>query len=312
MPAPSQSQIASVRRFNRFYTREVGVLRKNFLETPWSLAEMRVLFEIANGRDVTASDIGKVLDLDAAYLSRMLQKFEKDGLLTRTRSAADARVSYLGLSAKGRRQFAAANQRQVQQTTGMLTRLNTLERERLVGAMQAIEGLLSPPDKERAYTLRQPKPGDLGWIVTLNAELYWKEYGWGPPFEALCARIVAEFEEHFDPKWERAWIAEVDGERAGCIMLVKDKPGEKSPKVARIRLLALDEKARGLGIGARLVGESVAFARKAGYKRVTLWTHSVLTAARAIYAKAGFTLSGSEDHDSWGRKVTSEFWDLEL
>jgi DNA-binding MarR family transcriptional regulator/N-acetylglutamate synthase-like GNAT family acetyltransferase len=312
MSAPSQSQIASVRRFNRFYTREVGVLRKNFLDTPWSLAEMRVLFEIANGRDVTASDVGKALDLDAAYLSRMLQKFEKDGLLTRTRSAADARVSYLGLSAKGRRQFSAANERQVKQTTGMLTRLNGLERERLVGAMQAIEGLLSQQDAKPAYALRQHKPGDLGWIVAKNAELYWEEYRWGPPFEALCARIVADFEEHFDPKWERTWIAEVNGERAGCIILVKDKPGEKSPKVARIRLLALDAKARGLGIGARLVEESVAFARKAGYKRVTLWTHSVLTAARAIYAKAGFTMTSSEEHDSWGRQVTSEFWDLEL
>src|SRR5262249_15541197 len=164
----------------------------------------------------------------------------------------------------------------------------------------------------RAWSLRQPRPGDLGWIVTLNAELYWKEYGWGPPFEALCARIVADFQEHFDPKRERGWIADLNGERAGCIMLVKDKPNEKTPKVARIRLLALDEKARGLGIGAKLVEESVAFARKAGYKRVTLWTHSVLTAARAIYAKVGFTMTSSEDHDSWGRQVTSEFWDLDL
>jgi DNA-binding MarR family transcriptional regulator/GNAT superfamily N-acetyltransferase len=313
MPAPSQSQIASVRRFNRFYTREVGVLRKNFLDTPWSLAEMRVLFEIANGKDVTASDVGKTLDLDAAYLSRMLQKFEKDGLIARTRSKADARVSHLGLSAKGRKQFAAANERQVAQTTGMLGKLKPAERERLVGAMATIEGLLGESrEAKRSHMLRDPKPGDFGWIVARNAEVYAEEYGWLGPFEGVCAQIVADFVQHFDPTLEKCWIAEMGGERVGCVMLVKDDPKAGKADVARIRLLLLDAKARGMGLGARLVEECIGFARAKGYRRVTLWTHKELTAARVIYAKFGFVKMGEESHDDWGGKATSEFWDLTL
>lgn len=313
MPAPSQAHIASVRRFNRFYTREVGVLRKNFLDTPWSLAEMRVLFEIANGADMTASDIGKSLDLDAAYLSRMLQKFEKDGLLTRGRSKTDARVSFLGLSAKGRKQFAAANERQVAQTTGMLMRLKPADRERLVGAMAAIENLLGEPaEAPRTYTLRDPVPGDLGWMVERHAQIYGEEYGWGGPFEGVCAQIVADFAKHFDPKLEKCWIAESAGTRIGCVMLVKDDPKAKKADVARIRLLLLEPGARGMGLGRRLAEECVSFARAKKYRRVTLWTHKELTAARAIYAKLGFIKMGEETHDDWGGKATSEFWDLDL
>ena len=313
MSAPSQSQIASVRRFNRFYTREVGVLRKNFLDTPWSLAEMRVLFEIANGRDVTASDVGKALDLDAAYLSRMLQKFEKDGLVTRKRSKADARVSFLGLSAKGRKQFAAANERQVANTTSMLARLKPADRARLVGAMQAIQGLLGEPELvERRYTLRDPEPGDLGWMVLRHAELYGEEYGWRGPFEGMCAGIVSDFVKNFDLKLEKCWIAEVGGERAGCVMLVKDDPKARQADVARVRLLLLEPFARGMGLGRKLVEECIAFSKAKGYRRVTLWTHKELTAARAIYAKLGFTKTGEESHDDWHGKATSEFWDLDL
>lgn len=313
MAAPSQSHIASVRRFNRFYTREVGVLRKNFLDAPWSLAEMRVLFEIANGKDVTASDMGKALDLDAAYLSRMLQKFERDGLVTRSRSRADARVSFLGLSAKGRKQFAAANERQVQQTTGMLEQLKLADRERLVGAMASIEALLGEQAPiERRYTLREPGPGDLGWMVQRHGELYGEEYGWRGPFEGICAGIVSDFVETFDPKLEKCWIAEVDGRRAGCVMLVKDDPKAKKADVARIRLLLLEPFARGMGLGRRLVEECIAFSRARGYRRVTLWTHKELAAARAIYAKLGFVKTGEESHDDWQGKATSEFWDLDL
>lgn len=313
MAAPSQSHIASVRRFNRFYTREVGVLRKNFLETPWSLAEMRVLFEIANGEEVTASWLGKALDLDAAYLSRLLAKFETDGLVTRTRSKADARVSFLGLSAKGRKQFAAADARQVAQTTGMLGRLKPVDRERLVAAMATIEGLLGKASEaKRGYTLRDPRAGDYGWIVERHGVLYGEEYGWGGPFEGMCAQIVADFVQDFDPKLEKCWIAESGGERVGTVMLVKDDPKAKKADVARIRLLLLEPGARGMGLGRRLVEECVAFARSRKYRRVTLWTHKELTAARAIYAKLGFVKSGEESHDDWGGKATSEFWDLDL
>lgn len=312
MSRPSKSQIASVRRFNRFYTREVGALRKNFLDTPWSLGEMRVLFEIANGAEVTASDIAKTLDFDAAYLSRMLARFEKDGLVTRTRSDADGRVSYLGLSTKGRTRFAAANARQLEQTTTMLARLGGAERKRLVGAMQAIEALVAGEVAGDSCTLRDPAPGDLGWMVKRHGELYFEEYGWSGPFEGMCARIVSDFVANFDAKLEKCWIAVMCGEPVGCVMLVKDDPKARKADVARIRLLLLDPKARGMGLGRRLAEECVAFARAKGYRRVTLWTHAELTAARAIYAKLGFRKTGQESHDDWGGKATSEFWDLDL
>ncbi|MEY4783988.1 MAG: hypothetical protein RIR41_1923 [Pseudomonadota bacterium] len=312
MSRPSKSQIASVRRFNRFYTREVGALRKNFLDTPWSLGEMRVLFEIANGAEVTASDIAKALDFDAAYLSRMLARFEKDGLVTRTRSDADGRVSYLGLSTKGRTRFAAANARQLEQTTTMLARLGGAERERLVGAMQAIEALVAGEVAGDSCTLRDPAPGDLGWMVKRHGELYFEEYGWSGPFEGMCARIVSDFVANFDAKLEKCWIAVMCGEPVGCVMLVKDDPKARKADVARIRLLLLDPKARGMGLGRRLAEECVAFARAKGYRRVTLWTHAELTAARAIYAKLGFRKTDQESHDDWGGKATSEFWDLDL
>jgi DNA-binding MarR family transcriptional regulator/GNAT superfamily N-acetyltransferase len=315
MAAVSLPRIAAFRQFNRFYTRRIGLLRKNFLDTPWSLGDMRVLWEIAHGDNLTASDVAARLDLDAGYLSRLLRGFEKDGLVSRTASKVDARQSHLKLTARGRAQFAVADKRQVSVVRDMLGRLPTKDQERLVGAMGLIQSLLNEAPAETSgpvITLRQPRPGDLGWIVSRHAELYGEEYGWGPPFEGMCAQIVADFQQKFDPDRERGWIAEMDGERVGCILLVKDKPEEKRPKVARIRLLLLDPKARGQGLGARLVDESVKFAREAGYQRVTLWTHSVLTAARAIYARAGFRLVGTEDHDSWGQPVTSEFWDLDL
>lgn len=313
MAASSQSQINAVRRFNRFYTREVGVLRKNFLDTPWSLAEMRVLFEIANGERVTAGDVGKALDLDAAYLSRMLKGFEKDGLLTRVRSKTDARVSFLALTAKGKKQFAAANERQLAQTTGMLAKLKPAERQRLVSAMAEIETLLGEPVKaERKIVLRDPAPGDLGWIIERHGVIYGEEYGWSGPFEGMCAGIVSDFSKNFDPKLEKCWVAEVDGVRAGCVMLVKDDPKAKRADVARIRLLLLEPFARGLGLGRKLAEACVNFSRAKGYRRVTLWTHQELTAARAIYARLGFVKTGEESHDDWGGKATSEFWDLEL
>jgi DNA-binding MarR family transcriptional regulator/GNAT superfamily N-acetyltransferase len=313
MSAPSQTQIAAVRRFNRFYTREVGVLRRNFLDTPWSLAEMRVLFEIANGAEVTASEIGRALDLDAAYLSRLLQKFETDGIVRKTRSKADARVSFLGLTAKGEKQFAAANAQQVAQTTAMLKRAAPADRARLVSAMATIETLLQGGSGAKpTIILRDPEPGDLGWMVERHGAIYAEEYDWRGPFEGMCAGIVSDFAKTFDPKLEKCWIADVNGVRAGCVMLVRDDPKAKRPDVARLRLLLLDKDARGLGLGRMLVEACVSFARECGYRRLTLWTHKELTAARAIYTKLGFTKTGEEAHDDWGGKATSEFWDLDL
>jgi DNA-binding MarR family transcriptional regulator/N-acetylglutamate synthase-like GNAT family acetyltransferase len=312
MSKPSKSQVAAVRRFNRFYAREVGALRKNCLGTPWSLGEMRVLFEIANGADITASEIAKALDFDAAYLSRMLSRFAKDGLVMRTRSGSDGRVSYLRMSAKGRKRFEAANALQLEHTVTMLARVDDAEREQLVGAMQSIEALLGGDRARGRYTLRDPATGDLGWMVKRHAELYFAEYGWSGSFEGVCAQIVSDFVRNFDEMLEKCWIAVMNGERIGCVMLLKDDPSAKKAEVARIRMLLLDPKARGTGLGRRLVEECIAFARAKGYRRVTLWTRSELTAARAIYAKLGFRKTGEESHDDWGRKAMGEFWDLDL
>jgi DNA-binding MarR family transcriptional regulator/GNAT superfamily N-acetyltransferase len=308
----AESRVAAVRRFNRFYTRQIGVLRKTFLDSPYSLGEARVLHEIASGRSPTASEVGRALDLDAGYLSRVLRNFEKRGLIERKTSASDARQSHLTLTALGRKTFTPLEQRSQRDMATMLGKLTAADQARLIAAMDTIESLLGSdaeqrPDAPRRYSLRAPVPGDFGWVVKRNAELYAQEYHWTEPFEGVCAQIVADFANKFDPKRERCWIAEIDGDNVGCVFLAKE-----SATVARIRLLLVDPKARGLGLGKRLVDESVSFARDAGYEKITLWTHSVLTAARHIYQDAGFTLTRSDKHKSWGRPVVSEHWDLDL
>ena len=309
----SQQTVAAVRRFNRFYTKQIGVLRKTYLDSPYSLGEMRVLYELAHRDGLTASDIGRTLDLDAGYLSRLLRNFEKRGLISRRTSVTDARQSYLALTARGRRLFAPMEERSQHQAGAMLDRLDPAQQARIVAAMTSIEALLAgepqpQPDAKPRYSLREPRPGDYGWIVSRHAELYLHEYGWSDPFEGLCAQIVADFVNNFDPKLERCWIAELNGENVGCVMLVKDDQRD----VARLRLLLVDPKARGLGLGRRLVDECIGFARAAGYKKITLWTHSVLAAARHVYENAGFTLTSSEPRRTWGKDVVAEFWDMDL
>ena len=306
-------RVATVRSFNRFYTRQIGVLRKTFLGSPYSLAEARVLYEIAHGNGaVTATDIGRALDLDAGYLSRLLRNFEKRGLIRRTASADDARQSHLTLTSRGQKNFTPLDRRSEQDIGAMLGKLSADDQLRLIAAMKTIETLLggsagAGSAQNRSYTLRAPRPGDFGWIVKRHAELYAQEYGWTEPFEGVCAQIVADFANKNDPERERCWIAEMDGENVGCVFLAAD-----SDEVARIRLLLVEPKARGLKLGARLVDECVALARRAGYRKITLWTHSVLTAARHIYQKAGFTLTSSEERVSFGKPVVSEYWGLDL
>jgi DNA-binding MarR family transcriptional regulator/N-acetylglutamate synthase-like GNAT family acetyltransferase len=305
------AQIAAVRRFNRYYTRQIGVLRKTFLDSPYSLAEARVLYEIASQGSPTASDIARRLDLDAGYLSRVLRNFEKRGLIRRHISPKDGRQSHLTLTSRGRKSFVPLDARSQRATAAMLEKLKPADRARLIAAMATIEALLERQNQEAApqrhYILRAPRPGDFGWIVKRNAELYAQDYGWVAPFEGVCAQIVADFVNKFDESRERCWIAEVGGENVGAVMLAND-----GGDVARVRLLLVEPKARGLGIGARLIDELIRFARGAGYRKITLWTHSVLTAARHIYQKAGFKLMRSEEHQSWGEPVVSEHWDLEL
>ncbi len=307
----SDARIAAVRRFNRYYTRQIGVLRKTFLDSPYSLGEARVLYEIASGRAPTASDIARSLDIDPGYLSRLLRNFERSGLIRRRASPQDGRQSHLTLTPRGKKSFMPLEARSQRDTAAMLGKLKPADQARLIAAMTTIETLVGgqseQPESQRSYSLREPRPGDFGWIVKRNAELYARDYGWVAPFEGLCAQIVADFVNKYDATRERGWIAEVDGENVGAVMLANDGDG-----VARVRLLFVEPRARGLGIGARLVDETVRFARSAGYRKITLWTHSVLTAARHIYQNAGFKLLRSEEHQSWGQPVVSEHWDLEL
>ena len=315
-PDSAEDRIATVRGFNRFYTRQIGVLRKTFLDSPYSLGEARVLYEIASRDAPTASEVGRALDLDAGYLSRVLRNFEKHGLIRRTTSISDARQSHLTLTPRGRKEFAPLERRSQHDIGAMLAGLSPDAQLHLIGAMTTIQTLLGgnaetaapdAPAGESDYSLRAPRPGDFGWVVKRHAELYAQEYGWIEPFEGVCAQIVADFANKNDQQRERCWIAEMDGANVGCVFLAAN-----SDTVARIRLLLVDPKARGLGLGARLVEECIRFARGAGYKKITLWTHSVLTAARHIYQKAGFTLTRSEERVSWSKPVVSEHWDLEL
>ena len=300
--------IAAVRAFNRFYTQRIGVLEDGYGGGPFSLTEARVLYEIRQRAGVTATEVGRELGLDAGYLSRMLRRFHKAGLIRKQISPNDGRQSLLSLTERGRKNFAPLEAHSNRRVGAMLARLSAGEQSRLVSALSTAKSLLSEQASAApAVILREPKAGDLGWMVARHAVLYGQEYGWGEEFEGLCAQIVADFAKNFDPSCERCWIAERDGENVGSVFLVKDAEG-----VARLRLLLVEPSVRGLGIGARLTDECLRFARQCGYRRVTLWTHGVLAAARHVYAKAGFTLTSSEARRSFGQDVVSEHWDLTL
>jgi DNA-binding MarR family transcriptional regulator/N-acetylglutamate synthase-like GNAT family acetyltransferase len=304
------SQVEAVRRFNRFYTRQIGVLREKLYQSPFSLTEVRVLYELANRQKPTASELSKDLGLDPGYLSRMLRAFEKHGWVRRTTCSEDGRQSLLALTAAGRKAFAPLNARSAEEVQTLLKALPAPEQTRLVDSMSTIEKLLGPPRKvpSQPYVLRSYKPGDLGWVVHLHGVLYSQEYGYDERFEALVAKIVGEFIEYYDPRRERCWIAERNGELAGCVFLVR-----KSKTVAKLRLLLVEPSARGFGIGKRLVAECVTFARKAGYKKITLWTQSELKAARGIYQASGFHLVDQHRHNSWSRKgFVAEVWEKKL
>jgi len=365
MAAPARTLLApnpndpvqAVRRFNRFYTGQIGVLQEHLLHSQFSLTEVRVLYELAHSERVTGVELCQELGLDRGYLSRMLQSFEKQRLIKTTPCPADRRRIFLSLTRKGQKVFTPLDRRSSEEVASMLKRLSPAQQEKLLGAMREIEGALnltpkptlsqktrkngapcekhltaefaevpqrtqrdaasrqsaiSPshptPRSGPAYILRQHRPGDMGWVVQRHGELYWKEYGYDERFEALVAKIVAEFIQNFDPKHERCWIAEKDGERVGAIFLVK-----KSKTAAKLRLLLVEPSARGLGIGKRLVSECVNFGRQAGYKKILLWTQSELHAARHLYEQAGFKRTAQKPHQSWGRKdLVAETWELAL
>jgi len=302
------SRVAAVRRFNRFYTREIGVLQHGLLESPFSLAEARVLFELAHRSQPTATQLGADLGLDAGYLSRILRGFERDGLVRKARSTDDGRERYLALTHAGRRAFARLDSRSAEAVRALLAKCPARQQQRVVAAMATIERLLGPSrGPEDDVVLREIRPGDLGWIVHRHGALYAQEHAYDASFEALVAEIAARFVRDFDPARERGWVAEIDGQIVGSVLLVR-----KSARVAKLRLLLVEPDARGQGIGRRLVAACIAFAEGAGYDRITLWTQSTLVAARRIYEQAGFRLKHEEPHRSFGHDLVAQTWELAL
>jgi DNA-binding MarR family transcriptional regulator/GNAT superfamily N-acetyltransferase len=302
-----EQRIAAMRRFNRFYTQRIGVLHEALLDSPFSLTESRILYELGQRRQPTASELGRELGLDAGYLSRILRSFEKRRLLERTPSEVDGRQQLLSLTAEGRAAFAALDASSRKEIGDLLDTLPATAQRRLVEAMRSIERALGAGPDGATFVLRPHRPGDIGWVVRQHGLVYAEEYGWDERFEALVAEIAAKFIQEFDPARERCWIAELDGENVGSVFLVK-----QSERVAKLRLLLVDRQARGRGLGFRLVDECVRFARQAGYDTIVLWTNSVLVSARRIYEAAGFRLVEAKPHQSFGHDLVGETWELAL
>jgi len=303
----TDGQVAAVREFNRFYTGVIGLLREGLLGTPYSLTEARVLFELARDDAVEAAQLRRWLDIDAGYLSRLLARFEADGLVSRTRSPADGRRQVIGLTGPGRAVQADLDARSAAQIRALLAGLPPDGRRRLAAAMASIREIIGPAPPPAAFVLRPPVPGDLGWVVQRHGALYAAEYGWDSSFEALVARIVADYAARGDRRRESAWIAELGGEPAGCVFCMR-----KTDTTAQLRLLLVEPRARGLGMGGRLVAECVSFARRSGYREMLLWTNDVLHAARRIYQRAGFQLVSSQPHHSFGHDLVGQDWRLPL
>lgn len=303
----NQDSVAALRAFNRFYTRQIGVIDGS-ASSPFSLAAARVLYELAHREQPTATEIRRELGLDAGYMSRILRRFERRRLITRVRSKSDERHKFLSLTAKGRKAFLPLDKRSDRDVAAMLEGLSSGQRKQLIQSVQIVRTLLgNQPASKTPYSLRQHGPGDMGWIVSRQAFLYADEYGWDNTYEALAAEIVARFIKNFDSRRERCWIAERDGNRVGGVFIAKE-----SDEIAKLRLLHVEAEARGLGIGKRLVEECIRFSRQAGYRKITLWTQSILSAARHIYEREGFRLVQEENHHSFGKDLTAETWELNL
>jgi DNA-binding MarR family transcriptional regulator/GNAT superfamily N-acetyltransferase len=300
------NDVDAVRRFNRFYTRRIGVLQPGYLGSPFALPQARVLYELGERGETTASELGAELDLDLGYLSRLLQGLRRQGLVQGEAAKEDARRVRLSLTAKGRKAYQQLDARSREDIAAMLGKLAASERARFIGALQTIERLLDG-NRSTPVTLRTHRPGDMGWVVHAHGRIYADEYGWDERFEALVAQIVAKFLANFDPKRSRCWIAEMDGAPVGSVFVVK-----QTKSVAKLRLLVVEPRARGRGLGRRLVHESIDFAREKGYKRLALWTQSNLAAARAIYQASGFERKKTEKHASFGVKLTGEYWERAL
>lgn len=305
---PGNKRIDAVRAFNRFYTRQIGLLDEGLLKSPFSLTEARVLYELAHRDGLVASDLVRDLGLDPGYVSRLLKKFEERGLVERAATEADARRSSIALTPAGREAFAPLDQDSHDQVRALLDRLAPTDQERLVKAMRTVQDLFGDkPQPKVPYILRPLQVGDIGWITHRQGLIYAQDYSWDETYEALVAEILGEFVKNFVPQWESSWIAEREGEVVGSVFVMR-----KSPKVAKLRLLYVEPSARGLGIGRRLVDECIAFSRAKGYKTLTLWTNDILGSARRIYQAAGFKLAEEERHHSFGKDLVGQTWNLEL
>jgi DNA-binding MarR family transcriptional regulator/GNAT superfamily N-acetyltransferase len=305
-----EARIDTIRRFNRFYTRQIGLLPEGYLESPFSLTDARVLYELAHHETTTAKDLAGELELDTGYLSRILRRFEQKGFISKTPSPVDGRQNLLSLTDAGWQAFAPLNQRSRDDIGRLIEPLPLSAQTRLVEAMQLIERSLDPANgPSRSYILRPHQPGDMGWVVQRHGAMYATEYGWDVTFEALVARIAADFIDNFDPARERCWIAERDGVNVGSVFVVKHPERDG---VAKLRMLLVDPSARGLGIGHRLVDECIRFARETGYHTLTLWTNDVLVAARRIYQAAGFQLVHEAPSHNFGHDLVEQTWDLAL
>ena len=303
-----QSVVDDVRGFNRFYTRVLGLLQPDLAGSAFGLTEARVLFELAHRDDGAVSELRRELDLDAGYLSRILSGFTASGLVAREKSTADGRRQVVRLTDEGRRAFDELDRLQADAIDTLLAPLDDIQRTQLVGAMGQIRRMLSREERRAGLVLRPPRPGDLGWVIERHGARYSAEYGWDATFEALVARIVAEFAERRDTRREAAWIAELDGERVGCVFCT----ATDAEDTAQLRLLLVEPSVRGAGVGSRLVDECLRFARRSGYRRITLWTNDVLLAARRIYQRAGFGCERREPHHSFGRDLVGEYWSRDL
>jgi DNA-binding MarR family transcriptional regulator/GNAT superfamily N-acetyltransferase len=298
-----EDRVAAVRAFNRFYTARIGVLRDGLLRTPHSLTEARVLYELGQREVTEVADLRRELDIDAGFLSRLLARLQRDGLVARKRSDQDARRQRIRLTDEGQAAFAELDRRSADEIGAVLDALSEDDQKRLVTSMDAVRDVLTQAPPATGFVLRAPNPGDYGWIVQRHGALYAQQYGWDASFEALVARIVADYAEGHDPRRESAWIAEVDGKPAGCVLCVR-----REDDVAQLRLLLVEPRARGRGIGVRLIEECLRFARRAGYARITLWTNDVLHEARRLYERAGFELVESAPHHSFGHDLVEQTW----
>jgi DNA-binding MarR family transcriptional regulator/N-acetylglutamate synthase-like GNAT family acetyltransferase len=311
MQSLPKQDVEAVRSFNRFYTRQIGVLNEGLLDSPFTLTQARVLFELAQRKTATAKELQDSLDLDAGYLSRIVRDFAKRKLIARERSKEDSRRIVISLTATGRQTFQGLDRGSHRSTAQMLKDLRQSDRQRLLASLDEVSRTLQgqPASKTTNVELREPRPGDIGWAIERHGALYASEYGWNIEFDALVARLFADFIANQDRKYERMWIAELDGERAGCVFVVRNVDDRG---VAQLRCLIVDPRARGKGVGAKLVQECIAFAKQAGFKKMMLWTNDVLVAARRIYEAEGFKLIESNRHRSFGKDLVGQTWERPL